>query len=297
MNLRPLSGRASRWARRSSTLARLTLAETVRDRITTIAGSLAFHWFLAIFPAAVALIGFAGVFGLSPSALHGILHGASTLMPSQTSHILSQALQHRTPKEAGQLELVFGVLVALWSATEAMAALQIGLDVAFEVDRGRGYLGRRAMAVPLLAATVLLGASASALLVLGDPIRSLLPANFALVKPAATVAWDVLRWGGALVLVMLLLSVYYSIGPRRTRRRWHFVTPGSVVATLGWLGASTAFSFYLKDFGHETRTYGAFADVAVLLLWLYLTGLAVLIGAEVNCEVERLEVASGNAEP
>ncbi len=297
MNLRLIPSRVSRWARGSFTIARLTLAETVRDRITTIAGSLAFHWFLAIFPAAVALIGFAGVFGLSPAALHSILHGVSALMPSQTSQILSQALQHRTPKEASQLEIVFGVLVALWSATEAMAALQIGLDVAFEVDRSRGYLGRRAMAIPLLGATLLLGASASALLVLGDPIRSLLPANFALVKPAATVGWDLLRWGGALVLVMLLLSVYYSIGPRRARRRWRFVTPGSVVAMLGWLGASAAFSFYLRAFGHESRTYGAFADVAVLLLWLYLTGLAVLIGAEVNCEVERLEVASGAPAP
>jgi membrane protein len=92
---------------------------------------------------------------------------------------------------------------------------------------------------------------------------------------------------GALILIMLLLSAYYAIGPRRERFVWRWITPGCVVATVGWLLASLGFSVYLNRFGHETRSYGTFADVAVLLLWLYLTGLAVLVGAEVNCEVER----------
>lgn len=288
---------SKQWMRRVVAISRRSVAETLHDRIPTIAGSLAFHWFLAIFPAAIALIGFAGLLGLSPAALHGILHGASTFMPSQTSQILSEALQHRSPRGTSQLEITFGLLVALWSATEAMAALQIGLDVAFEVDKSRGYLGRRAMAIPLLFLTLLLGASASTLLVLGDPIRSLLPSSFPLVRPAASLAWTVLRFGGALALIMLLLSVYYAIGPRRKRVSWRWLSPGSMVATLGWLGASAAFSLYLKAFGHETRSYGAFADVAVLLLWLYLTGLAVLVGAEVNCEVERLRATGPAAEP
>jgi membrane protein len=275
---------------RTATIARRTVTESLQDRVTTIAGSLAFHWFLAIFPAGVALIGFAGLFGLSPSALHSILHGVGTLMPSQTSQILSQALKQST-KRTSRVEIIVGIIVAVWSATEAMAALQIGLDVAYEVKKGRGYFGRRAMAVPLLVLTLALGASASALLVLGDPIRSLLPAHFPLVAPAAGLAWGAVRWGGALVLIMLLLSAYYAVGPRRVRFTWHWITPGSVVATLGWLGASAAFSVYLNRFGHDTRSYGAFADVAVLLLWLYLTGLAVLIGAEVNSETERLKAA------
>jgi membrane protein len=209
-------------------------------------------------------------------------------MPSQTSQILSQALVHKATKGTSRVEVVLGILVAVWSATEAMAALQIGLDVAYEVRRDRGYFGRRAMAVPLLVLTLVLGGSASTLLVLGDPIRRLLPSHFPLVTPAASFAWSALRWGGALVLIMLLLSAYYAVGPRRERFTWRWVTPGSVVATLGWLAASAAFSLYLNRFGDETHSYGAFADVAVLLLWLYLTGLAVLVGAELNSEAERL---------
>ncbi len=277
----------AQWLRRGADIAHRTVKEILADRITTIAGSLAFHWFLAIFPAAVALIGIADLVGLSPSVLHSLLHGIDTLVPAQSSQILSQALTHRSPRGASGLEVFLGILVALWSATEAMAALQIGLDVAYEVKKGRGYLGRRAMAVPLLLLTLLLGGLASTLLVLGDPIRSLLPAHFPLVRPAASAAWTALRWGGTLVLVMLLLSAYYAIGPRQERWRWRWVTPGSVAATALWLGASAAFSVYLDRFGNETRSYGAFADVAVLLLWLYLTGFAVLAGAELNCEVQR----------
>jgi membrane protein len=281
------TGALRHWLHRVIALGHRTVTEALHDRVTTIAGSLAFHWFLAIFPAAVALIGFAGFFGLSPSTLHSILHGVGTLMPSQTSQILSDALLHRSTKGASRIEIIVGLAIATWSATEAMAALQIGLDVAYEVTRDRGYFGRRAMAVPLLIVTLVLGGAASTLLVLGDPIRSLLPSHFPLVKPAASLAWSALRWGGALVLIMLLLSTYYAVGPRRQHFQWRWITPGSVVATVGWLGASAGFSFYLNRFGNETRSYGAFADVAVLLLWLYLTGLAVLIGAELNNEASR----------
>jgi membrane protein len=276
-----------RW-RRTVTIAHRAIAETLEDRITTISGSLAFHWFLAIFPAAVALIGLLGLIGLSPGTLHGILHGVAAIMPAQTSQILTDALRSQPDKGTSRLEIVLGFIVAVWSATEAMAALQIGLDVAYEVKKGRGFFGRRAMAVPLLLLTLALGASASSLLVLGDPIRSLLPAHFPLVKPAADLAWGAIRWVGAMVLIMVLLSAYYAVGPRRQRFTWKWITAGSVVATIVWLAASAAFSEYLNRFGHETRSYGPFADVAVLLLWLYLTGLAVLIGAEINCEVDRL---------
>lgn len=288
-------GTPLQWGRRSAAIVRRAIAEALEDRITTISGSLAFHWFLAIFPAAVALIGLLGLIGLSPGTLHSIVHGASTIMPSQTSQILTDALRQQPGKATSRLEIVLGIIVAVWSATEAMAALQIGLDVAFEVKKDRGFFGRRAMAVPLLLLTLVLGVSASSLLVLGDPIRSLLPAHFPLVAPAANVAWTAVRWLGAMVLVMVLLSAYYAIGPRRDRFTWRWITPGSIVATIGWLAASAAFSEYLNHFGHDTKSYGAFADVAVLLLWLYLTGLAVLLGAEINCEVDRLRAAEAKS--
>lgn len=263
------------------------MQESAHDRITTSAGSLAFHWFLAVFPAAVAAIGLAGVIHLSPTTLHHLLHGIGVLLPAQMSTVLSQALSRPNHGSASRLELVVGVAVALWSAVEATAALQVGLDIACEVSGDRGFVGRRLMAVPLVAVTVVLGGSASVLLVLGDPIRRLLPAHIPLVEPAFSALWDAIRFGGATVLIMVLLSTYYSIGPRRSHPRWRWISAGSVTAAAVWLGASAGFAFYLDHFGHESRTYGTFAGVAILALWLYLTAIAVLFGAELDTELAR----------
>jgi len=266
---------------------RRSLAEAVEDRITTSAASLAFHWFLAIFPAIVAAVGVVGLVGLSASQLRSLVHGVDVLLPVQMSQTIDQALHNPVKGAGGGVEVAVGLAVALWSSVEAMAALQVGLDVAFEVGADRGFVRRRLRAIPLLALTVLLGGAASGLLVLGDPIRALLPPSVALARSTFDAAWFALRWAGALALVILLLSAYYAFGPNfeEPRRRW--VSAGAVTAAVGWLAASAGFSFYLDHFGHESRTYGAFAGVAALLLWLYLTALAVILGAELDCELSR----------
>jgi membrane protein len=268
-------------------LGRRTLHEVKQDRVTMLSASLAFHWFLALFPAAVVLIAVSDLVGLSPSTLHSLVHGIGTIMPAATASVVDEALKGRSSHGTSAWTIVIGSIIALWSATEAMAALQVGLDVAFEVERDRGFFGRRLLGVPLLFLTIVLGGSASAILVFGDPIRSLLPHHFPLASAGATVLWDLIRWAGAAVLGSTLLSAYYAIGPRREHVQWRFITTGGLVAVLGWLGASLAFSFYVDHLGHTIKSYGAFADVAVLLLWLYVTGLMVLIGAEINSEIEK----------
>lgn len=267
-------------------------AEAVEDRITTSAASLAFHGFLAIFPAIIAALGLVGIGGLSASQLRSLVHGVDVVLPVQMSQTIDDALRNPMKGVGSGLEIGLGLSVALWSAVEAMAALQIGLDVAFEVPSDRGFVRRRLVAVPLVVLTVVLGGAASGLLVLGDPIRALLPSSFALARSTFDAAWTVVRWAGAMALVVLLLSVYYSFGPNRERSRLRWVSPGAVAAALGWLGTSAAFSFYLDHFGHESRTYGAFAGVAALLLWLYLTGMVVMVGAELDCELTRSPVVT-----
>jgi membrane protein len=276
-------------------LLRKVFREAVADRVTTSAASLAFHGFLAIFPALLAAVALVGLVGLSASQLRSLVHGINVILPLQLSQTIDDALRNPTKGTGGGVEVVLGLAVALWSAVEAMAALQVGLDVAFEVTSDRGFVRRRLVALPLLALTVVLGGAASGLLVLGDPIRALLPSSFALARSTSDAAWGVVRWAGAMALVIVLLSAYYSFGPNRKRGRlqwrpWQWVqwiSPGAVAAALGWLGSSAAFSFYVNHFGHESRSYGAFAGVAALLLWLYLTGLVVMLGAELDCELAR----------
>ncbi len=268
-------------------LARKVFTEAVEDRVTTSAASLAFHGFLAIFPAIIAALGLVGLGGLSASQLRSLVHGVDVILPVQMSQTIDDALRNPARGAGSGLEIGLGLTVALWSAVEAMAALQVGLDVAFEVRSDRGFVRRRLVAVPLVVLTLVLGGAASGLLVLGDPIRALLPSSFALARSTFDAAWTVVRWAGAMALVVLLLSAYYSFGPNRERTRLRWVSPGAVAAALGWLATSAAFSFYLDHFGHESRTYGAFAGVAALILWLYLTALAVMLGAELDCELTR----------
>ncbi len=251
------------------------------------AASLAFHGFLTLVPILIALLGLLGLVGLSPGALHSLLHDVSVLLPAQMSQVLEEQLRKPASRRANVLEVVLGTAVAIWSSIEAMSALQIALDVAYEVPVDRGFLQRRLRSVPLIAATLVLGGVASILIVLGGEVVRLLPSQLAIVRPELHSLLALIRYGGALVLVVLLLSAYYNFGTARDRSRWQWVSAGSVTAAAGWALASLCFSFYLDHFGHESRDYGALAGVAVTLLWMFLTGTAVLLGAEVNRELER----------
>jgi membrane protein len=268
-------------------LGREALAEATRDRITTSAASLAFHLCLALFPALIAAVGLLELLGLSPSELGSVVHDVRVLLPAQMAQTVEGALRSQPGKLAGGLEVGVGLLVATWSAVEAMASLQVGLDVAYEVSTDRGFLRRRLMSLPLVGLTVVLGGAATALAVLGDPLRTLLPSSFAFASSTADVGWVLVRWIGALCLVTALLSSYYWLGPNLDREHRRWLSAGAFGGAAAWLGASAGFSFYLDHFGRESRTYGSFAGVAVLLLWLYLTGLVVLLGAELNCEIDR----------
>jgi membrane protein len=261
-------------------LLRRTVTRAARDRVTMFGASLAFHAFLALLPILIAAVGLLGLVGLSTAALHSLVHTTSVLLPAQMAAILNHQLIKPPSRQVNLAEVVLGLLVALWSSVEATAALQIALDVAYEMRRDRGFIGRRLMAVPLIVLTLVLGGVASVLLVLGDPLRHLLPSGL-------SVLITVLRYAGSLLLVVLLLSAYYNFGPARERVEWEWISPGSVVATLGWIGVALLYSFYLDHFGHESQTYGALAGVAVTLLWMFLTAVLILFGAELNRELER----------
>jgi membrane protein len=268
---------------------RRTLKEMTVDRITIIAAGVAFYWFLAIFPLLFAAIGLLDVVNASPSTTAALTGGIREALPGDAATILTSAIDDATDRasEGGLTALFIGIGLALWSASSGMASTQVGLDVAYDVPEDRKFVKKRLVGFALLFAALVLGGIGVALLVFGRPVNDYLVEHLPLGDSLKWV-WTVARWTITLIAVTLLFAVFYWIGPNRRPPSWKWLSPGGILATVVWLVASLAFSFYVSGFGGSyAETYGALAGVVVLILWLYLSALAVLFGAELNGELER----------
>ncbi len=264
-----------------------------------VAGSLAYHAFLAVFPVLIALIGVSQMVGLGRPELRSLVRGIGRALPEGAASVLGAALTAAQERTAGALTLtIVAVVVALWSASGGMVTVEVGLDMAYEVPAERRFLAKRLVGLAMLGVLVVLGGLASALVVFGQAVGRALAGALALDGPAFADLWTALRWAAAIVVVNLLFALFYQLAPNRPPPPWRWFSPGGLVGAAIWLLASLGLSLYVSALGSYARTYGALAGVAVLLLWFYLSSLALLLGAEVNSEVERApspDAATGRA--
>ncbi len=268
---------------------RRAIREFKADRGALVSAGMGFYWFLAIFPALLAAVGFIGLVNASAEFIESISKAISSTLPGDAARVLNEALD-RAARESGGSSVaaaLVGTGLALWSASAGMVALQTGLDVVYDVPEERPFLKKRMRAFALIVVTALLGGVATALIVFGQPLGDALSENLPFGGGAFTVLWTVGRWVLGFAALSSLFAAYYYLGPNRGSPRWAWLSPGGVVATAIWLAASLAFSFYVSSVGNYAETYGSFTGVVLLLLWLYLSAIAVVLGGEINAELER----------
>jgi membrane protein len=260
-----------------------------RDRMTVAAGAFAYRWFLSLFPMVIALLAAAAVLGISHHLVVKLINGITTALPAGAAGVLTSAIDAASKRTGGSWStVILAGLVALWSATSGMVMVEEALDMAYEIGTDRSFVKKRLLAIPLLVASALLGGAASALVVFGPQIGSAISGSVPVAGAVFAALWTALRWIVALVLVNLLLSFLYWLAPNQSTR-WRWVSPGAVLGTALWAVISLGFSYYTTSFGSYAKTYGAFAGVAILIFWLFLTGVAILVGAEINAAFERAE--------
>jgi membrane protein len=252
------------------------------------AGSLAYHWFLSMFPAVIAILGFLALVQIDSHGVTSLTHAIEKGLPSGVSGVFTSAVKAAvTTRESGSVvAIVIGLVAAIWSASTGMSVPQQALDIAYEVPVDRKFLARRVRSLPLMATTLVLGGAGAALIVLGAPIGTGIEGHLPLHGTAFLVVWTIVRWAMTLIAISVLFSIFYYAGPNRETPRLQWVSVGGVLATIIFIAASL---------GSYRKTYGTFAGIAILIFWLYLTGLAVLVGGEINAQLERQADANGRA--
>lgn len=268
---------------------RRAVKEFKDDRGSLISAGMAFYWFLAIFPGLLAAVGIIGLLELGASTVEDVVKAIRETLPGDAAEVLSGAVERAGAQPSGSsvVATVIGVALALWSASAGMVAMQTGLDVAYDVEDERKFVAKRVTALVLLVVIVLLGGLASALIVFGQPLGDSLRDVLPLGGEVFAVVWTLGRWLLAVVALVTMFAAFYYLAPNRGSPKWTWVSPGGVLGVAIWLAASLAFSFYVSSFGSYAETYGSLTGVVVLILWLYLTALAVVMGGELNAELER----------
>lgn len=253
----------------------------LKDQIPMVAAGVTFYCLLAIFPGIAALAALYGLFADLGQVEHHI-HVLSRIVPGGALQVVGDQLRTLAAGPAGGLSLTFavGLVVSIWSANGAVKSIMTGLNIAYERHETRGFVRTTAISLAFTVAFVAFGVTATAALGAG-------PAVQAYAGHQAEMLLDIVRWPVLIVLLMLGLALLYRYGPSREPVPFAWITPGSVSATLLWLAMSALFTLYAGAFGHFNKTYGSLGAVIGFMMWLYLSAIVVLAGAELNAETER----------
>jgi membrane protein len=281
---------------RPSTFATLkrTFTEFSEDNLTDWAAALTYYGLLSLFPALIAFVSLIGVFADPAGATQTITDIVSEIGPSSAADTFAGPIESITSSSqtAGIMAIV-GIAVALWSASNYVGAFMRASNLIYETPEGRPIWKLRPLQILITLVILFLAAITLLALIVSGPLAEAIGGAIGLSDTAVTI-YQIAKWPILAALVMVIFAVLYYASPNVKLRGIKWVTPGSIVALVVWIIASAAFAFYVANFGAYDKTYGTLGGVVALLVWLWITNLAILFGHELNAERERsAELAEG----
>jgi membrane protein len=259
-----------------------TFAEVSNDRVLTEAAGITFYALLALFPAIAALVSIYGLFA-EPATISQHLDVLGSVVPGGGMQIIEEQVKRIASKGSTALGFgaIIGLLTALWSSNQAMKAFVDALNVVYDEREKRSFLYRTALTLSFTVAGILF-----ILLAMGAVVVLPVALKFVGLGDTTETLLSLARWPVMLVAVALFLAFLYRFGPDRDRAKWRWVTWGSAVAAFGWLAASAGFSYYVTNFGNYNETYGSLGAVIGFMTWIWISSTVVLVGAELDAEME-----------
>lgn len=264
-----------------------TLKEFSQDNLTDWAAALTYYGVLALFPALIALVSVVGLVGDPASTTKAVTDVVRQLGPASAAEALQGPIMSITSNRSGAgIALIAGLAGALWSASGYIGGFMRASNVIFETPEGRPIWKLRPLQLLVTLIMVILVAVVALSLVLTGPIVSAVAKPLGVGSLGVTV-WNIVKWPVLIVIVLVMIMLLYYASPNVKLRGFKWLLPGALLALLVWVLASIGFAFFVANFGSYNKTYGALAAVVVFLVWLWITNVAILFGAELNAERER----------
>jgi len=264
-----------------------TISEFKEDELTDRAAALTYYGILSIFPALIALVSIVGLVFDPARITKALTDVVSSVGPASAVETFKGPIETVTQSSGtAGIMLIVGVAAALWSASGYVGAFMRAANVIYEVEEGRSFVKLRPLQMLVTLLLVLLLALVLVAVVLTGPLADAVGSAVGLGSAAVT-AWDIAKWPVLLAVVIVMIALLYYASPNAKLAGMKSILPGAALAVVVWLIASAGFAFYVANFGSYDKTYGALGGVVIFLVWIWLTNVAILLGAELNAERER----------
>jgi membrane protein len=273
---------------------RRTASEFQEDNLSDWAAALTYYALLSLFPAVIAVISLIGLFGDPKSTTASLTEIITEIGPGSAAETFQGPIESLTEHRAtAGFTFVFGLALAVWSASGYTGAFMRASNVIYETREGRPFWKLRPLQLAVTLAMIVLVTLLAFSLVLTGPIVSAVAGPLG-IGPTAIDVWNVAKWPVMALVFLLMLAILYHASPNAKLRGFKWVSPGSLVAIVVWIAASAAFGFYVANFGSYDKTYGTLGGLVALLVWFWISNLAILFGHQLNAELERkVEIEEG----